>query len=220
MTRITLVILACVALAVPAVAQDPAPFKLEPKDTIPPAAPAPGKGDRAGAADEPKASVEDRRQERLNSMFDRLASADNKRRADRIARNIMRRMSRSGSSTVDVLMTQAGHAMKARRLAVALDLLDGVVRIEPEFAEGWNRRATVHYMRGDYSSSLADIEQVLRREPRHWGALAGLSMILVSIDRKSEAVEIMDQALAVHPFLDDMKKKREELVEELEGAQI
>jgi Flp pilus assembly protein TadD len=75
-------------------------------------------------------------------------------------------------------------------------------------------------MRGDYGRSLADIEQVLKLEPRHWGALSGLAIILNSMERKEEALEVMNRALAVHPFLEKLKQRRDRLARELEGADI
>lgn len=175
------------------------------------------KADRQGV---PSTTLEERRTARLDALFDRLSRASNERRADRIARHIMRRLSQSGSPTVDLLMTRATLAMQARELTKALDLLDGVVRLAPDFAEGWNRRATVHFMTGDFGRSMADIEQVLRLEPRHWGALAGLSMMLVALDRKTDAVAVMDEALAIHPYLDDMRERRDRLVLEVTGSDI
>ncbi|MEO1104231.1 MAG: tetratricopeptide repeat protein, partial [Pseudomonadota bacterium] len=79
---------------------------------------------------------------------------------------------------------------------------------------------TVYFMMGEYGQSLADIEQVLRREPRHWGALAGLSMILVSMDRKRDAIEVMDRALTIHPHLTRMKARRDKLMTEVRGSDI
>lgn len=159
----------------------------------------------------PPRSSAQRREERLDRMFEQLASADDKERADRIARQILRRLHRSGSDTVDLLMERASVAMEAEDFGLALDLLDGVVRMKPDFAEGWNRRATVNFMAGDLGQSVADIEQTLRNEPRHWGALLGLSMILVAMERDAEALAMMDRALAVHPFLDELKERRERL---------
>ena len=176
------------------------------------------KADRA--PDTTARTAQERQQARLDLMFGRLENSTDKRRADRIARHIMRRLSQSGSDTVDVLMQRAGQAMQTENYGTALDLLDGVVRLKPDFAEGWNRRATVHFMKGDYGSSLSDIREVLRREPRHWGALAGLSMILVAVERKEEAVEVMDRALAIHPHLEEMRERRDSLVKELDGADI
>ncbi|MBJ3777762.1 tetratricopeptide repeat protein [Acuticoccus mangrovi] len=173
------------------------------------------KGDRANSGTEAE-----RRKARLDLMFGRLAKATNKRRADRIARHIMRRMTQSGSDTVDLLMVRAAKAMQAKDLPMALDLLDGVVRLQPDYAEGWNRRATVYFLVGDYGRSMADIEQVLKREPRHWGALAGMAMILAALDRKDEAVVVMDHALEIHPHLEKMKEQRDRYAKENGGSDI
>jgi tetratricopeptide (TPR) repeat protein len=178
-----------------------------------------GDGPAAAASGGP-ATEADRRRERLDTMFERLAKATNERRANRIARLIMRRMTESGSDTVDLLMNRAAAAIEAKNYGLALDYVDGVIRLEPGFAEGWNRRATIYFLKGDYGRSLVDIEQTLRLEPRHWGALAGLSMILVAVDRKREAVEVMERALEIHPFLPEMKERREKLAREVAGAEI
>lgn len=200
------------ALSVPASAQDAGSVATAPATEM-----TPDKGDRW---DRPTGSAEDRRSARIDMMFGRLAKSTDERRANRIARHIMRRLSQSGSDTIDLLMVQAAGAMQAKNFGLALDLLDGVVRLKPDFAEGWNRRATVHFMMGDYGDSISDIEQVLIREPRHWGALAGLAMILVSLDRKEEALVVMDKALAVHPHLERMKERRDRLAKEVEGSDI
>ena len=78
-------------------------------------------------------------------------------------------------------MTRAKAAMEAQQIDVALKLLDAVVRLRPDYVEGWNRRATLYYLKNDYAHSLEDIQQVLVREPRHFGALAGLGMIMQDI---------------------------------------
>lgn len=191
-----------------------------PEGVTEPAPTAQGKSSRPNAANAERVGEQERKKARLDVLFGRLAGADSKRQADRIGRHIMRRMGQSGSPTIDILMEQASVLMRRKSYGPALDLLDGVVRLRPEFAEGWNRRATVHYLRGDYASSLVDIAEVLRREPRHWGALSGLSMILVATDRKSEAAEVMDRALSVHPHLERMKERREQLRLELRGQAI
>ncbi|MEM8854591.1 MAG: tetratricopeptide repeat protein [Pseudomonadota bacterium] len=212
MKRIAGLITLALLLAGPAGAQAPANESVRPA----PEARAGEKGDRR---DRVTTTEVERNAARLDLMFGRLAKATTKRRADRIARHIMRRMNRSGSDTVDLLMLQAGEAMRVKNYAIALDLLDGVVRLRPEFAEGWNRRATVHFMNGSYGRSLADIEQVLRREPRHWGALAGMAMILMAIDKKKDALAVMDRALAVHPHLEQLRERRDRLVIEVQEAE-
>jgi tetratricopeptide (TPR) repeat protein len=175
---------------------------------------APGKGDLPERAERGRTAAE-RREERLDRMFEQLAAADSKERADRIARHILRRLERSGSDTVDLLMERAEAAMQKEDYGLALDLLDGVVRMRPQFAEGWNRRATANFLAGNFGQSVADIEQTLRYEPRHWGALLGLSMILASMERNEEAVEIMDRAMAIHPFLEGVQDRRDRLAREV-----
>lgn len=175
------------------------------------------KGDRQ---DQDTATAAERKAARIDALFGRLAKARDEQQAKRIARHIMRRMTQSGSSTVDLLMTQAAASMKAKDYPKALDILDGVIRLHPEFVEGWNRRATVYFLAEDYGQSLADIEQVLRREPRHWGALAGMAMILIAVDKENDALVVMDRALEIHPHLEDMKKRRDRIALELGGADI
>ncbi len=176
------------------------------------------KGDRADRAASGPSTSDERRQSRLDRMFAELADAQSKDRADRIAGHIMRRMTRSGSDTVDLLMNRAAIAMRRKDYGLALDLLDGVVRLKPEFAEGWNRRATVNFLAGNYGRSIADIEQTLKREPRHWGALVGFSVILVSMEQKAKAVEVMTRALEIHPFLEDTRDRRDRFKLEVDGV--
>lgn len=212
MTRALTALALSLALAGPATAQDSGVTVEDVPDSRL------NKTDRADEAG--SATAGERRAARLDLMFGRLATAEDKRRADRIAANIMRRLTRSDSPTVNYLMAQAAAAMKEKELGLAVDLLNGVVQQAPDFAEGWNRRATVHFMRGDYGRSIADIEQVLKLEPRHWGALSGLAIILNSMEREEEALEVMDRALAVHPHLEKLKQRRDRLARELEGADI
>ncbi len=168
--------------------------------------------------DEQQRDGAEARAARIEILFERLAEAESKERADKIAGNIRRLMLRSGSPTIDLLMVQANAAMREKDLSGALDVLDAVTRLAPTYPEGWNMRATVHFMRKDYGRSVADIERVLALEPRHWGALTGLAMILVSLDEDRAALTAMDEALAVHPFLEVLSERRDKLAAELEGT--
>lgn len=157
---------------------------------------------------------------RVDRLYERLAEAPNKERAETIANSIRRLQSRSGSPTVDLLMVQASRALETKDYATALDISDAVVRLAPDFAEGWNRRATIHYLREDFGKSLEDIAVVLSIEPRHWGALTGLAMILAAADRHDEALAAADQALAIHPYLEELQERRDKLAEEVRGDDI
>lgn len=124
----------------------------------------------------------------------------------------------SGSDTVDILMSRAGKAIQSEDQALALDLLDVIVVLRPSYAEGWNRRATVHYMREDFGKSLVDIERTLALEPRHWGALSGLAIIQRRLGFKDDALATFKRALEINPGLENATKAIEDLEKEAEGS--
>ena len=106
---------------------------------------------------------------------------------------------RSGDAEVDGLMARATDEMQAGRYADAISLLDQIVKKKPEFAEGWNRRATVHYLAGDLQKSIADCDEVLKRNPGHFGALSGLGQIYLQLQDDAKALDAFRRALAVNP---------------------
>src|ERR1700750_858509 len=124
------------------------------------------------------------------------------------------------SDTAALLMVRAKAAMDAQQMDVALKLLDAVVKLRPDYVEGWNRRATLYYLRNDYARSLEDIEQVLVREPRHFGALAGLGMIMQDIGDEKRALDAFRRALAVNPHLEKIPEQVKALTEKVEGRDI
>ncbi|MEC9468464.1 MAG: tetratricopeptide repeat protein [Pseudomonadota bacterium] len=154
---------------------------------------------------------------RLDELFANLAKSDNPKEAERLSREIQMLWMDSGSDTVDVLMSRAGKAIQADDHALALDLLDTVVILKPTYAEGWNRRATVHYMTEDFGKSLVDIERTLALEPRHWGALSGLAIIQRRLGFESEALATFRRALEVNPSLENATKAVNDLEKEAEG---
>ena len=160
------------------------------------------------------------RGERIDELFSELRRARNEAAAHRVANRIWREWFRSGSASIDLLMQRADQAMKARRFHAALDLLDQVVTIAPNYPEGWNRRATVHFMMNDYSKSMADIERTLRLEPRHFGALAGMAQILKNTGRKQMALDAYMRVLEVYPMMRNAQSEVGELADELAGQGI
>lgn len=159
----------------------------------------------------------DEEEDRLDELFAGLAEAESPKAAERIARDIQIMWMESGSPTVDVLMSRAGKAIQAEDHGLALDLLDVVVILKPSYAEGWNRRATVHYMREDFGKSLVDIERTLALEPRHWGALSGLAIIQRRLGFKDDALKTFKRALKVNPGLENATKAIEDLEKDAEG---
>jgi tetratricopeptide (TPR) repeat protein len=117
-------------------------------------------------------------------------------------------------------MLRAKAAMEAQKVDVAIKLLDAVIKLRPEYVEAWNRRATLYYLKNDYTHSLEDIRQVLIREPRHFGALAGLGMIMQEIGDEKRALEAFRKALAVNPHLEKVPELVKTLTEKVEGRDI
>ena len=117
-------------------------------------------------------------------------------------------------------MLWSQEAMQAKKFAVALDFLDRVTVLEPKFAEGWNRRATVHFMMQSFGKSMADIERTLRLEPRHFGALSGMGMILKETGRKEAALHAYERVLAVYPMMRSAQGEVATLSEDLAGEAL
>jgi tetratricopeptide (TPR) repeat protein len=160
------------------------------------------------------------RPQTMDDLFDRLAHAKSEDEAKGIAGAIERRWMRSGSDTADLLMTRALEALKSGDQPLSVELLDRVVTLKPAWAEAWNKRATVFYLMGDYTRAIADIREVLAREPRHFGALAGLGMILKNNGDDKHAFEALKKALAVHPYLSDLRNIVERMAPDVEGRDI
>jgi tetratricopeptide (TPR) repeat protein len=156
----------------------------------------------------------------LDFLFGALKAAPDEASAKHVEARIWAIWLQTPSDTVALLMTRAKAAMEAQNSDVALKLLDAVVKLRPDYVEGWNRRATLYYLRNDYAHSLADIEQVLAREPRHFGALAGLGMIMQDLGDDRRALNAFRKALAVNPHLEKVPELVKTLSEKVEGRDI
>ena len=156
----------------------------------------------------------------LDFLFGALKAAPDETSAKHVEARIWAIWLQTPSDTVALLMTRAKAAMDAQNSDVALQLLDAVVRLRPDYVEGWNRRATLYYLRNDYAHSLEDIEQVLAREPRHFGALAGLGMIMQDLGDEKRALGAFRRALAVNPHIDKVPELVKTLTEKVEGRDI
>jgi tetratricopeptide (TPR) repeat protein len=109
--------------------------------------------------------------------------------------------SRSGDSQLDQLMARGVEAMQAGRHAEAIELFSQAIRRNSAFAEGWNKRATVYFLAGEYEKSIADCDEVLKRNPHHFGALSGLGEIYLALERPAQALVWFKRALEVNPNL-------------------
>ena len=156
----------------------------------------------------------------LDFLFGALKAAPDAASAKQVESRIWALWVASGSDTANLLMTRVKTAIEANDLNLAVQLLDAVVKIKPDYIEAWNRRATIHYMRKEFSESLQDIRQVLIREPRHFGALSGLGMILQEFGDEKRALEAFRRALEIHPNLQKIPDMVKTLSEKVEGRDI
>jgi tetratricopeptide (TPR) repeat protein len=170
-----------------------------------------------GAAQTEPAQPELSREAQIDQLLETLRTAKDADAAKSAERSIMAIWLQSGSDTVDLLMSWALEAIEQKQYALALDYLDRITILKPDYVEGWNKRATVHFLNDDYSKSLADIGRVLSLEPRHFGALSGLGAMLRSIGEDDRAIAAYKKALEIDPHLDDVKKALEELEKETAG---
>jgi tetratricopeptide (TPR) repeat protein len=156
----------------------------------------------------------------LDFLFGALKVAPDEASAKHVEARIWALWMQTPSDTAALLMVRAKAAMDAQKMDVALKLLDAVVKLRPDYVEAWNRRATVYYLQNDYTHSLEDIEQVLVREPRHFGALAGLGMIMQDLGDDKRALDAFRKALAVNPYLEKVPELVKTLTEKVEGRDI
>ena len=156
----------------------------------------------------------------LDFLFGALKAAPDEASAKHVEARIWALWTQTPSDTTALLMLRAKAAMDAQQTDVALKLLDAVIKLRPDYVEGWNRRATLYYLKNDYARSLQDIEQVLVREPRHFGALAGLGMIMQDLGDEKRALDAFRRALAVNPHLEKVPEMVKTLTEKVEGRDI
>jgi tetratricopeptide (TPR) repeat protein len=160
------------------------------------------------------------KQQRLDELFSQLKRERNEKAAERIAGRIWNEWSQSGSASIDLMMQWSQKAIEEQKFDVALDFLDEVVVMQPDYAEGWNRRATVHYIMKNYGKSMSDIDHTLHLEPRHFGALSGLAQIMTDTGRKQSALEAWQRVLDIYPMLRNAQNQVAALSEELAGEGI
>lgn len=157
---------------------------------------------------------------RLDRLFAQLAQSQTPEDAKVVENLIWDVWNQSGSISVDLLMNRALEAMAAGNYENALTFLDEIVDLAPGYSEGWNKRATVHFLRDDYASALVDLEATLALEPRHFAAIAGLALVLEDLGDKEGALDAYRRVLAVYPYLEGAGEAESRLTVEIEGRGI
>lgn len=155
----------------------------------------------------------------LDNLFEELQAAG-PQDWQAVERSIWKEWSKSGSVAMDMLLDRGRRAMERGDLAGAIGAFSTVIDHAPDFAEAWNARATAFFMADRYGLSMEDIEQTLRLNPRHFGALSGLGIILERLDRPEEALKAYREVLKLHPHRPDAAAAAERLAMEIDGADI
>lgn len=148
---------------------------------------------------------------RLDQLFQRLQSTTDEAAAQRVQAQIWQIWSQSDSATVDLFLLQGTTAMVEHDFEQALSSFTAAIEAAPDFAEAWNKRATLFFLLGSYQQSESDIARTLALEPRHWGALAGLGQIKEAQGKDDDALDAYTEALAINPHLPAIKAAVERL---------
>jgi tetratricopeptide (TPR) repeat protein len=159
----------------------------------------------------PAPAAADQKDPRLAPLFEKLEGSGTVAEAQMLELQIWQIWTEAKDGPTDTLMQLGLGAMQSGNLAGALELFDAITLGRPDFAEGWNKRATVLYMLGAHERSAEDVAKVLALEPRHFGALSGLGLINMELERPDAAIEAFERALKVHPHLPGVKQRVEML---------
>jgi tetratricopeptide (TPR) repeat protein len=159
----------------------------------------------------------DQKDPRLPELFERLKTATDSRSAQLTASDIWRIWSeKPDNQRLSRLLGKGIDQMNAGRLREAEKLFTTIIHASPDFAEAWNKRATVYFLMGAYDLSKQDIAQTIAREPKHFGALAGLGLVEAHTGNYNAALEAYEKAARIHPFLegyDDMVGRLKKLAQ-------
>ena len=162
----------------------------------------------------------DQNDPRLDDLFAGLHATDDLAAGTQLTREIWVIWREIDDETAHVLMREGIRDMAEQRYESALTSFDKVIELAPDYAEGWNKRATLYYLMGENSKSAADVKQTLNLEPRHFGALAGLGLLYMQIDNFNAALEAFGDALGVNPHLPGAQRNIEIIEQALEGTEI
>jgi tetratricopeptide (TPR) repeat protein len=173
--------------------------------------------DAAPAMPQPPALT---RQQKLDDLFARLAASTDIGETNGLVGAIDRLQLDSGSDTGDFLMARAIAAMGTHNLEISLALLNKIIVLQPGWAEAWNKRATVRYLLEDEQGSMADIAHVLALEPRHFGALSGMAMILERRGFRDGALRAYRRALEIAPQLSSLRNAVDRLTTAVDGQSL
>lgn len=159
-------------------------------------------------------------QHSLESLLGDLAVAPDAETAKPIEQAILREFLATESPTIELLMSRVAVTIQEKKYNTALALLDNIIELDPSYAEGWNKRATVNYLLDDYVAALRDVERALALQPNHFGAVYGLGILMREFGARDLALDAFERALSINPFLENAQKAVENLEPEIKGVDI
>jgi tetratricopeptide (TPR) repeat protein len=162
----------------------------------------------------------DQNDPRLDALFARLDTVEAPSEARKVTQKIWAIWYEHDQANVERAMRDAHNALRAGEPGVALAMFDKAVRLDPQYAEAWNGRATTHFMLGNYAKSLRDIEKTLELEPRHFGALAGRGRCYRALDQPEKALDAFETSLEINPHQPATQRRAERLRAKLRGKEI
>jgi tetratricopeptide (TPR) repeat protein len=154
---------------------------------------------------------------RLPALFEQLKAAASDDEATVARAQIWKIWTAHTDPEINTLMLRGLHAMAEDEEDQAVAAFGEIIKREPDFAEGWNKRATAYFLMGDFDASVADIERTLQLEPHHFGALSGLGQIYLELGRKEAALKAFEAALAIDPHLAGVRAAVASLKKQLQG---
>jgi tetratricopeptide (TPR) repeat protein len=157
---------------------------------------------------------------RLDALFERLQTTKDDAEAASVERQIWSIWMEAGSEDLNVLMQQGAVAMSAQDFGLALESFNALIALAPDMAEAWNKRATLYYMMQNFEASVADVQQTLALEPRHFGAIIGMGLIYDQIGDQQAALRAFEQGLKINPHMDQIREKSEKIAQELRDRNI
>ena len=205
-----------------ALAAEPAPGAAPSKPAAPGLAGPPGLAGSDGSkipgvANAPLPGTLAERAKLLSNLYAYLATAEDEKQAQPIAQAIERLWLFADSDTTQLLMDRSAKAIAAKDLELAVKLLDAVVDLAPDYAEGWNRRAYAHYLNNDIERMVGDLRRCLALEPNHFRALEGLAAVMRETGQKKAALKAYERLLEVHPTSPGVSDAVKELSKDVDG---
>lgn len=157
---------------------------------------------------------------RLDGLFKELQTTKDEAKAADAERQIWSIWTEAGSADLDVLMRQGTAAMAVHDYKLALESFNALIALAPDFAEAWNKRATVYYMMQNYDAAVADVKHTLALEPRHFGAIVGMGLIYDQLGDEKAALRAFERGLKINPHMDQIREKTKKIEQELRDRNI